>query len=121
LYLKHELGIKLSIDDFGVGYSSLSQLKNLPANEIKIDLSFVRNILQSRSDKAVVKTIIDLGKNLNFEIVAEGVETKTQFELLKHLGCDRFQGYFFSKPVPVDDFERLVLAHAHPDYSVANS
>jgi len=113
LYLKHEFGIKLSIDDFGVGYSSLSQLKNLPADEIKIDLSFVRNVLQSRSDKALVKTIIDLGKNLNFEIVAEGVETKRQFELLKHLGCDKFQGYFFSKPVPVDDFERLVFSTAN--------
>lgn len=121
LYLKHELGIKLSIDDFGVGYSSLSQLKNLPADEIKIDLSFVRNILQSKSDKALVKTIIDIGKNLNFEIVAEGVETKTQFELLRHLGCDKFQGYYFSKPVPIDDFERLVLDSAHADYLIANS
>lgn len=121
LYLKHELGIKLSIDDFGVGYSSLSQLKNLPADEIKIDLSFVRNILQSHSDRALVNTIIDLGKNLNFEIVAEGVETETQFEMLKHLGCDRFQGYFFSKPVPVDDFERLVIGLAPPSNSVANT
>ena len=109
LRLKQELGIQLSIDDFGTGYSSLSQLKNLPIDEIKIDLSFIRNITKNKTDEMVVKTIIDLGKNLQFDIVAEGVEYKEQFNLLKMYGCNKYQGYLFTKPLNIDAFDMHLL------------
>ncbi len=114
LLLKQQLGIKLSIDDFGTGYSSLSQLKNLPIDELKIDRSFILNIAKNKTDEMVVKTIIDLGKNLNFDIVAEGVEYKEQYQVLKNHGCYKYQGYLFAKPLPVDDFDLHLLALQHP-------
>lgn len=114
LLLKQELGIQLSIDDFGTGYSSLSQLKNLPIDELKIDRSFIRNIAINKTDEMVVKTIVDLGKNLNFDIVAEGVEYKEQYQLLKNHGCYKYQGYLFAKPLPVDEFDLHLLTLQHP-------
>ncbi len=113
LRLKQKLGIQISIDDFGTGYSSLAQLKNLPIDEIKIDLSFTRNITKNKTDEMMVKTIIDLGKNLNFDIVAEGVEYKEQFNLLKMYGCNKYQGYLFAKPLAIDDFDMHVLNFKH--------
>jgi diguanylate cyclase (GGDEF)-like protein/PAS domain S-box-containing protein len=109
LLLKQKIGIQLSIDDFGTGYSSLSQLKNLPIDELKIDRSFIRNITKNKTDEMVVKTIVDLGKNLNFDIVAEGIEYKEQYQLLKNLGCYKYQGYLFAKPLPADDFDLHLL------------
>ncbi len=114
LLLKQGLGVQLSIDDFGTGYSSLSQLKNLPIDELKIDMSFIRNITKNKTDEMVVKTIIDLGKNLNFDIVAEGVEYKEQYHLLKNHGCYKYQGYLFAKPLPIDDFDVHLLTLKHP-------
>lgn len=114
LLLKRELGIQLSIDDFGTGYSSLSQLKDLPIDELKIDISFIRNIARSKRDEMVVKTIIDLGINLNFDIVAEGVEYTDQYHLLKKHGCYKYQGYLFAKPLPIDDFDMHLLTLKHP-------
>jgi diguanylate cyclase (GGDEF)-like protein len=92
------LGISLSVDDFGTGYSSLQYLKHLDVDELKIDQSFIRDFIFNRSDALIVETIISIGKNFNMEVIAEGVETKEQFEMLKEMGCLYFQGYFFGKP-----------------------
>ncbi len=97
-------GLKISIDDFGTGYSSLSYLKKLPASEIKIDKSFVSDMLKSDNDAVIVKSIIDLGHNLSLNVVAEGVEDKETVAHLKALGCDVLQGYYFSKPLSSEDF-----------------
>ncbi len=97
-------GIKISIDDFGTGYSSLSYLKQLPASEIKIDKSFVQDMLTDENDAVIVKAIIDLGHNLGLNVVAEGVENSETSSRLKSLGCDVLQGYYFSKPVKSDRF-----------------
>lgn len=94
------LGVSLSVDDFGTGYSSLQYLKCLNVDELKIDQSFVRDFMLNRSDALIVETIISIGKNFNMEVIAEGVETEEQFERLKAMGCQNFQGYFFGKPTP---------------------
>ncbi len=101
-------GIGLSIDDFGTGYSSLSQLHRAPFTELKIDRSFVMNIVDDAEAKAIVKTCILLGHELNLRVVAEGVETEEHLKLLHELGCDTAQGYLFSKPVPPGEI--VVLA-----------
>lgn len=93
-------GIGLSIDDFGTGYSSLSKLHKIPFNELKIDQSFVKSMLEDDEARAIVKTCIMLGHELKMNVVAEGVETIQHFELLKGMGCDIAQGYYFCKPVP---------------------
>ncbi len=101
-----DLGIKISIDDFGTGYSSLSYLKLIPTNTIKIDRAFVNNIETSQKDVAIVSTIIHLAHNLGCDVVAEGVETERQFEILKENKCDYVQGYYFSKPLPKEEFRK---------------
>ncbi|HEU0283423.1 MAG TPA: EAL domain-containing protein [Gallionella sp.] len=92
------MGVYLSIDDFGTGYTSLANIKRLPVNEIKIDKSFVSNMLTDRSDTMLVRTVIELGHNFGLIVVAEGVETKELLDALAALGCDEVQGYFISKP-----------------------
>ena len=101
--LLKELGFSISIDDFGTGYSSLSYLKNLDIDELKIDQSFVFNLTQSQADKTIVKTIIAMGDAFGLEVIAEGVETQEHFEILKSLGCDNFQGYYFGRPQRAQD------------------
>ena len=101
-----DMGIKISIDDFGTGYSSLAYLKKLPAKELKIDKSFVLDMLESESDAVIVKSIIDLGHNLSMQVVAEGVENKETAVKLKALGCDIIQGFYFSKPLNHEDLLR---------------
>ncbi len=101
------LGIKISVDDFGTGYSSLSYLKELPLDTLKIDKSFIDDIVLHTDDAPIVKTIITLAKNLNLKIVAEGVESYEQVLYLKAHGCDEIQGYYFSRPKPAKDFEPL--------------
>ncbi len=106
-YLKSK-NIKLSIDDFGTGYSSLTYLKELPADFLKIDMSFIKNIEKSKKDLAIVETIIHFAHNLGLKTIAEGVETKEQYELLKNLGCDYLQGYYFYKPMGFDDIMKIL-------------
>ncbi len=101
----YEMGIKISIDDFGTGYSSLAYLKNLPVHELKIDRSFVMNIVTDKSDFSIVKSTIDLAHNLGLSVVAEGVEDQASWDVLESLGCDTIQGYFVSKPLPPQEFE----------------
>jgi diguanylate cyclase (GGDEF)-like protein/PAS domain S-box-containing protein len=102
-----EHGLRFSLDDFGTGYSSLSYLKRLPFDQLKIDLSFVRDILMDASSGAIAQTIVSLGKAMNISVIAEGVETVEQRDALSRLGCHLFQGYLFSKPLPLADFEML--------------
>jgi EAL domain-containing protein (putative c-di-GMP-specific phosphodiesterase class I) len=97
-------GFTLSIDDFGTGYSSLSYLKRLPADTLKIDISFVRDMLSDRQDYTIVTTIIGMARNLQLRTVAEGVEQAAQAEALLALGCDDAQGYYFCRPLPAAAF-----------------
>jgi diguanylate cyclase (GGDEF)-like protein/PAS domain S-box-containing protein len=102
-------GLRFSLDDFGVGYSSLSYLKRLPLDQLKIDISFVRDILVDASSGAIAQTIVSLGQVMSLSVIAEGVETEEQRDFLVRLGCRAFQGYLFSKPLPLEEFERQWL------------
>ena len=100
------LGIMVSIDDFGTGYSSLSYLKKLPINQLKIDQSFTMDITKTKDDLTIVETILSMCKHLELKVIAEGVETKEQHELLKQKGCQYFQGYYFGRPQAACDFTK---------------
>jgi diguanylate cyclase (GGDEF)-like protein/PAS domain S-box-containing protein len=102
------LGVRLAIDDFGVGYSSLTHLKRFPIDTLKVDRSFIRDIPQDAEDKAITEAIIAMGKSLNLTVVAEGVETLEQQTFLREHACDEMQGYYFSRPVPDRDFAALL-------------
>jgi EAL domain-containing protein (putative c-di-GMP-specific phosphodiesterase class I) len=99
------LGLALSMDDFGTGYSSLSYLKNLPFDQTKIDKSFVQGVKDDAGDAFIASTVITMGKLLDMNVIAEGVENSHQHEALKELGCRMFQGYLFGKPAPIQDME----------------
>jgi len=101
-------GLRFSLDDFGTGYSSLSYLKRLPLDQLKIDRSFVRDILMDASSGAIAQTIISLSRAMGLSVIAEGVETEAQRRCLARLGCHAFQGYLFSRPVPLEAFQQLV-------------
>ncbi|EGA91251.1 diguanylate cyclase/phosphodiesterase with PAS/PAC sensor(s) [Planococcus donghaensis MPA1U2] len=103
-----KLGVRISIDDFGTGYSSLSYLKDLPIDSIKIDQSFIRNLSKSKKTNSIISTIISLAQKLDLKSVAEGVETLEQYNYFKEEGCDLAQGYYFSRPVPVDQIASLL-------------
>ena len=100
------IGVRVSIDDFGTGYSSLAYFRDIPADEIKIDKGFVTPMLHSERDAAIVKTVIELAHNFSLRVVAEGVEDKKTADRLVELGCDILQGYYFDKPLPVEEFEK---------------
>lgn len=104
----HELGIHVAMDDFGTGYSSLSYLRRFPIDTIKIDQSFVADITSNVDDATIIRTIINMGRTLNRKVVAEGVETQAQMDMLKEYGCDQIQGYLLSRPLPADDVTRYL-------------
>lgn len=108
-----ELGVDISIDDFGTGHSSLAYLKQLPITKLKIDQSFVQNLEDSQEDRAIARTIIELGRGLGLKVLAEGVETAGQKEFIYSSGCELMQGYLFSKPVRAEDVELLLKNQAH--------
>lgn len=102
------LGVKLAIDDFGVGYSSMAYLKSFPIDRLKVDRTFAMSLASSEKERSIYKAIVSLGHNLGLRVVAEGVETAEQYYFLRDIGCDEVQGYFFSMPVTAQDFERLL-------------
>jgi len=104
----NDFGIQLSLDDFGTGYSSLNYLSRFPLDNLKIDRSFVQGMARNSHDAIIVKTMIALAHDLGLKAVAEGVETKEELDLLTAYGCDEIQGFYFSKPLPADDFKRLL-------------
>jgi EAL domain-containing protein (putative c-di-GMP-specific phosphodiesterase class I) len=99
-----EYGVAVAIDDFGTGYSSLSYLKRLPIHTLKIDQSFIIDVAFDKQDIAIVQSIIELGHNLGYKVVAEGVENGMAWDMLNSLGCDAAQGYHISRPLPVERF-----------------
>jgi polar amino acid transport system substrate-binding protein len=107
-----DAGIKVSLDDFGTGYSSLNYLKKLPIDNIKIDKSFIDSVPDDQRDLALLNSIMEIAHNLGCKVVAEGVEKKEQFEALRNIHCDMFQGYYFGKPVDEDTFEKYFLKHS---------
>jgi len=110
----NDLGIKLSIDDFGTGYSSLSYLKKLRAHKIKIDQSFVRDLDHDSYDEAIVNAIIGMARNFKFTVIAEGVETVEQLSKLREQGCDQIQGFYFSRPLSIEQFAQRLVLHPPP-------
>ncbi len=101
-------GIRMSIDDFGTGYSSLSYLKKFPLNNLKIDRSFIRDCINNKDDAAIISCIVSIANNLHLKIIAEGVETEEQLRFVRNIGCQQFQGYYFSPPVPAEEFTAML-------------
>jgi diguanylate cyclase (GGDEF)-like protein len=113
------LGVRISVDDFGTGYSSLSYLRRLPLDKLKIDRTFIRELATSRDDAAIVRAIVSLAHNLRIKVIAEGVETPDQLVYLREAGCDQYQGYHYSAPVPNDAF--VAMMHKHQSAAFAPS
>jgi diguanylate cyclase (GGDEF)-like protein len=110
-----DIGITISLDDFGTGYSSLSILRTLPIDELKIDMSFVNNIISNEQDSRMIHSIIEMGHKMNMKVLAEGVENREQLVLLDSYGCDLYQGFYFSRPLRPDDF--LAFLQKHPPHT----
>ena len=108
-----ELGVIISVDDFGTGYSSLSYIKQFPIDILKIDQSFVRDVLENVKDAAIITTIIHLGKNLGMDVIAEGVECQEQADILLAANCHKAQGFYYSRPLPASEVEKLLLSRAN--------
>jgi EAL domain-containing protein (putative c-di-GMP-specific phosphodiesterase class I) len=103
-----KLGVRIAIDDFGVGYSSLTHLKRFPIDTLKVDRSFIRDLPQNAEDRAITEAIIAMGRSLKLTVIAEGVETLAQETFLREHACDETQGFYFSKPVASDQFAELL-------------
>jgi len=112
LHQLRDLGARLSVDDFGTGYSSLSYLKRLPVHEVKIDRSFITGLAGQGEDAAIVRAIIDLGRHLGLEVVAEGVEDRETWELLADMGCDLGQGWHLGRPMPAGELLPWLATHS---------
>jgi len=106
-----KMGVRIAIDDFGVGYSSLAQIKRFPIDTLKVDRSFIRDLERNAEDRAITEAIISMGKTLSLTVVAEGVETEEQQTFLTDHACDAMQGYYFSKPIDHDEFATFVRKH----------
>jgi EAL domain-containing protein (putative c-di-GMP-specific phosphodiesterase class I) len=104
----NEIGVQFSLDDFGTGYSSLQYLKRLPLDQLKIDQSFVRDISVGKRERSIVRTIVAMAQSLDLDVIAEGVETEEQLQLLQVNGCTHFQWYIFGKPIPIEQFSVLL-------------
>jgi diguanylate cyclase (GGDEF)-like protein/PAS domain S-box-containing protein len=115
----HDLGVRIYLDDFGTGYSSLSYLKRFPVDTLKVDKSFVRDMSEDGSDRALVAAIVAMARSLNMDVVAEGVENSHQAALLRDMGCARAQGYLYSRPVPAEEFEAVLARLANPVAAMA--
>lgn len=115
----NELGVGLSVDDYGTGYSSLSYIKKLPIQELKIDQSFVKNMVMDRDDATIVKSTIELGHNMGLKVVAEGVEDQHVLDLLRELKCDHAQGYFMSRPLPANELKKWLAAESSASKVIA--
>jgi EAL domain-containing protein (putative c-di-GMP-specific phosphodiesterase class I) len=115
------LGISLSMDDFGTGYSSLAYLHQFPFERLKIDRSFVDKMDHDPKSEAIVRSILLLGKNLNMEVVAEGIESERQLELLRSLGCGHGQGFLFSRPLPPPQAEKYLVSRMSEDHEIRNT
>jgi EAL domain-containing protein (putative c-di-GMP-specific phosphodiesterase class I) len=113
-----EVGIGFALDDFGTGYSSLSYLKRLPLEQLKIDKTFVQDVLVDGNDAAIAQMILALGQSLGLRVVAEGVETEGQRAFLASHGCDAYQGYLFARPMPIDEFELLLRQVGRPQFAL---
>jgi EAL domain-containing protein (putative c-di-GMP-specific phosphodiesterase class I) len=105
-----ELGVRIAIDDFGTGYSSLSYLSRLPVDRLKLDKSLIHSLATKGKDAAIVRSIIALGKELGVSVIAEGVETEQQFQMLRDLGCRQVQGYLMARPGPPEDVQALLMS-----------
>ena len=106
-----EIGFDIEMDDFGSGYSSLNMLSDMPVDVLKMDMKFIRNIVTSETDRRLVSLILDIARYLRVKVVAEGVETEEQLRILRESGCNLVQGYYFSRPLPPEEFEKLIEAH----------
>jgi EAL domain-containing protein (putative c-di-GMP-specific phosphodiesterase class I) len=102
------LGHKVEMDDFGSGYSSLNMLTSMPIDVLKMDKAFITNIQPGNKEMKLVELVLDIARNLEVPVVAEGVETEEEYKMLKNAGCDIIQGYYFSKPIPPADFARFI-------------
>jgi len=111
LHAIKQIGVRIAIDDFGTGYSSLAQLKRFPIDTLKVDRSFIREVVQDSDDQAITEAIIAMGKSLSLTIVAEGVETREQQDFLRNRACDEMQGFYFSRPVVPEEFAELLGKH----------
>mgnify|MGYP003628062901 FL=1 len=103
-----DLGLRIALDDFGTGYSSLAMLQKLPVHFVKLDRSFINDLASSENTYSIVKAVIKLCQIMSLDVIAEGVETEEQYRILADLGCEYFQGYYFSKPVDPGQFRSLV-------------
>ena len=108
--LLNRMGFYIALDDFGTGYSSLSYLRELPLHKLKIDQAFVRDIRSDQNDRVIVETIIAMARLMELDVIAEGVEEEYQLNFLKEKGCYQYQGYYFDRPVPADQFYDVWVA-----------